>query len=51
MVEVYVGNKIEAYIEQNRAFASIGKRMVESFKISLQHETVKELPLELTRTW
>jgi len=43
--------EIGCYIVENPHFATIGKRMIESFKISLQNKTIKELPLELTRTW
>jgi len=42
---------IENYIAENPAFKTIGTRMIESFKISLNNQTIKELPLELTRTW
>jgi len=42
---------IEAYILQNPDFSMIGSRMCESFAISLENKTIKELPLELTRTW
>ena len=43
--------EIEHYIEENPHFKIIGRRMIESFKISLKNKTIKELPLELTRTW
>ncbi|PTB83429.1 type II toxin-antitoxin system HipA family toxin, partial [Sulfurovum lithotrophicum] len=43
--------EIEHYIEENPHFKIIGRRMIESFKISLKNQTIKELPLELTRTW
>jgi len=43
--------EIERYIVKNPHFQTIGRRMIESFKISLQNKTIKELPLELTRTW
>ncbi len=43
--------EIENYIVENPHFQTIGKRMIESFNISLQHQTIKELPRELTRTW
>jgi serine/threonine-protein kinase HipA len=43
--------EIERYIVKNPHFATIGKCMIESFKISLKNQTIKELPLELTRTW
>ena len=42
---------IESYIVENPDFKTIGTRMIESFKISLTNQTIKELPLELTRTW
>jgi len=42
---------ITHYIKENPEFKMIGKRMCESFKISMQDKTIKELPLELTRTW
>jgi serine/threonine-protein kinase HipA len=42
---------IESYMVQNPEFITIGTRMIESFKISLNNQTIKELPLELTRTW
>ena len=42
---------IEKYIINNPNFETIGRRMIESFKISLKDKTIKELPIELTRTW
>jgi len=42
---------IEAYIVENPEFKIIGTRMCESFRLSLENKTIKELPLELTRTW
>ena len=42
---------IESYIAENLDFKTIGTRMIESFTISLNNQTIKELPLELTRTW
>ena len=42
---------IENYIAENPEFETIGTRMIESFKISLNNQTIKELPLELTGTW
>ena len=42
---------IEKYIINNPDFKTIGRRMIESFKISLKDKTIKELPLELTRAW
>ncbi|NPA60565.1 MAG: HipA domain-containing protein [Epsilonproteobacteria bacterium] len=42
---------IKLYISKNPDFSVIGTRMCESFAISLENKTIKELPLELTRTW
>ncbi len=42
---------IESYIANNQHFETIGRRMIESFNISLENKTIKELPYELTRTW
>ncbi len=42
---------IEDHISKNPDFEQVGTRMIESFKISLQDQTIKELPHELTRTW
>ncbi len=42
---------IESYIANNQHFETIGRRMIESFNISLENKTIKELPHELTRTW
>ena len=42
---------IEKYIINNPNFETIGRRMIESFKISLKDKTIKELPIELTRAW
>jgi len=44
-------SEIESYIVNNSHFKTIGRRMIESFKISLKNQTIKELPRELTRTW
>ncbi len=42
---------IERYLIANPAFAVIGRRMIESFNVSLKNQSIKELPHELTRTW
>ncbi len=42
---------IEIYMKTNPDFKMIGKRMVDSFKVSLENKILKELPLELTGTW
>jgi len=43
--------EIESYIQENPNFQTIGRRMIESFRVSLQNQTIKELPRELTRAW
>jgi len=43
--------ELEEYMYENPNFKTIGNRMLDSFKLSLKHKTMKELPLELTRTW
>jgi len=42
---------IKTYLIDNPNFQTIGNRMIESFNISLKNKTIKELPIELTRTW
>ena len=42
---------IKEYIKINEDFTAIGNRMIESFNISLENKMIKELPVELTRTW
>ena len=42
---------IQIYIKLNPGFTTIGNRMCESFNISLENNTIKELPIELTGTW
>ncbi len=42
---------IEEYISKNSHFKTVGRRMIESFKVSLEQKTVKEVPLELIRDW
>ena len=43
--------EIKEYTKKNSNFSIIAKRMIESFTVSLQNKTIKELPIELTRTW
>ena len=42
---------IKTYLIDNSNFQTIGNRMIESFNISLKNKTIKELAVELTRTW
>ena len=43
--------EIESYMVDNPEFKTIGTRMIESFQVSLENKTIKELPHELTGTW
>jgi len=43
--------EIESYMVDNPKFKTIGTRMIESFQVSLENKTIKELPHELTGTW
>ncbi len=36
---------------KDESFAPIARRMIDTFALSLEHKTIKELPVELTRTW
>jgi len=42
---------IDHYIAKNPDFATVGRRMMALFDLSLTHQTHKEIPRELTRTW
>lgn len=42
---------IEDHISKNPDFRQIGTRMIETFAISLQEQTIKELPDELIGAW
>jgi len=42
---------IEAYVAKEPDFQTIGQRMIEAFRLSLRHTTIKELPHEHTRHW
>ena len=44
-------HEISEYIEKNPSFETIGRRMLDTFELSLEEKTIKELPFELTRTW
>ncbi len=39
------------YIKDNPHFTTIGKRMIDSWKTSLDQKSYKELPLELIKSW
>ena len=43
--------EIQEYMKKNKEFEIIGNRMIDSFNLSLKNQTIKELPLELIRTW
>ncbi len=42
---------IKKYIQKNPHFATIGKRMIDTFYLSLQNKSLKEIPNELIRNW
>lgn len=42
---------IKAYVAKEPDFQTIGQRMIEAFRLSLRHTTIKELPHEHTRHW
>ncbi|MDX9743862.1 MAG: HipA domain-containing protein, partial [Arcobacteraceae bacterium] len=44
-------NELIEYISKNDTFKEIGNKMSESWNISLDSKTYKELPDEVTRTW
>jgi len=44
-------NEVESYIHKNEKFKKIGSRLCESWRLSLNETTHKELPDELIRTW
>ena len=43
--------ELREYMDENPNFKTIGNRMLDTFELSLEHKTMKELPFELTRTW
>lgn len=43
--------KIEHYVEDHNEFITIGSRMIDSFKISLNQQTHKEISDEVIRNW
>jgi len=42
---------IKKYIKSNKDFENIGNKMIDSFETSLQNKTIKELDIELIRSW
>lgn len=43
--------ELEEYISQNENFKEIGSKMLETWKLSLDEKTYKEIPVEITRNW
>ena len=43
--------ELEAYVEEQPRFKTIGMRMLESWNLSLDEKTYKEMPLEIIRNW
>ena len=44
-------NEIKNYIGKNPNFKTLGAKMIDSFELSLQNKTIKEIPVELIRAW
>ena len=44
-------DELSKYIKKNPDFENIGLKMQESWKISLEKKTHKELGVEVTRDW
>jgi len=42
---------IKSYINHNPSFKTVGAKMIDSFLLSLENKTIKEIPNELIRTW
>lgn len=49
--EILGFEEVLSLMDKNRDFETIGNRMIDSFTVSLQNQTLKELPVELTGTW
>ena len=43
--------ELELYICKNKEFENIGLKILDSWKISLDKKTIKEIPNEITRNW
>jgi serine/threonine-protein kinase HipA len=43
--------ELSSYIQQHPEFKTIGTRMLESWNVSLEEKTYKELSREITRNW
>ena len=44
-------NELKDYIKTNRDFEDIGAKMIDTWELSLEEKTHKELPLETIRNW
>ncbi|MDT8372275.1 MAG: type II toxin-antitoxin system HipA family toxin [Gammaproteobacteria bacterium] len=42
---------LQDYIQQNPGFSEIGLRMIDTWNLSLNNETHKEVPIEIRRNW
>jgi serine/threonine-protein kinase HipA len=43
--------ELEDYLKDNIKFINIGKRMLDSWNLSLENKTFKEIPFEVTQNW
>jgi len=44
-------NDLERYIKKNQEFESIGSKMLDTWTLSLENKTHKEVPIEIRRNW
>ncbi|MCX6073654.1 MAG: type II toxin-antitoxin system HipA family toxin [Campylobacterales bacterium] len=42
---------LEVYVAAHNSFGDIGSKMIDSWKLSLDEKTYKEIPLEIVRNW
>ena len=51
-IALYFGIEyIQQYIKNNPHFANIGKKMIDTFNLSLENKTIKRIDNELIRNW
>lgn len=43
--------KLKAYVENNKSFEDIGLKMIDTWELSLDQKSYKEVPVEITRNW
>ena len=43
--------ELKTYIKNNKAFENIGLKMIDTWELSLDQKSYKEVPVEITRNW